>query len=207
MQKKLDEKFVNDKKGNIDIIFGSDLLTMNVKRGSVVVYTVTSGEKNISPELSYLWGIFAQTGEIADFGGGAKMNENALEVAYREFHEETKEIFIKEITLEHMKSCVCVYNHSTSAVVVFVPVLGEWCDTAQQLFGSAYFKSPAHNEMSGVQWTTHQEFQDLIHGTSEKYRIWDKTKEFFLSVFDGTEIERILVARWWWYKDSSPQNF
>lgn len=102
----------------------------NNKRAGVIVYTVHNNE------LYFLLGIDRRTREFTDFGGGCKQSETLLESAWREFGEESCDIFKNYLTQRDLECSVAVTNSARDTAIFFVYVSDKWLSHAEIKFNS-----------------------------------------------------------------------
>lgn len=112
------------------IVAGFCLNTPNKinKRAGVIVYTVHNNE------LYFLLGIDRRTREFTDFGGGCKQSETLLESAWREFGEESCDIFKNFLTPRDLQCSVAVTNPARDTAIFFVYVPDKWLFHAETKF-------------------------------------------------------------------------
>lgn len=123
-----------------------------------------------------------------DFGGGVKKSETALSAAFREFCEESKEIFIGEYSsCNHISNCVSWIDEDLSSSCIFVPVSPSWIRRAKDLFDqnsiiTKYKNRRCYNEVDDIKWFSHTEFYNMVFRTPSL--MWIKCRETFKKFYD-----------------------
>ena len=86
-------------------------------RGGIIPFTIVNGK------IVICTGKDRKFGEITDFGGKAKYNENAIQAAFREFHEETCNVF-QELNMSEEEMIKKIGNSfillSMKTLIIFV---------------------------------------------------------------------------------------
>ena len=135
-------------------------------------FTVYKGE---------LWFLFARhkvSRELGDWAGGIKKHETALSGGFREFREESKEIFT-EITLNDCASQIALVD-GVNMATIFVPISYMWLDKASQKFKDATSECSSSNEISEAVWISESKFYSLVRLPAYRGDImWRKIRKFF----------------------------
>ena len=160
------------------------LVKYKSSRAAVVPYTIIY--KNDTVKLWFLFGIHTESGDISDFGGGVKKDENDLIAGFREFNEETKEIFKDVIGLDDMANCASAYKqgygNNRGMSVTFIPIHPRWLDTAVCLFKSTTIK---HEEISDILWISEIDFTNLLNGFKLLNRtMWSRLRTFYQHIYN-----------------------
>lgn len=150
------------------------LLGQTIVRSGVIPYTI------IGEETYFLLAKDRITGELGDFGGGAKYKEKALQTTMREFEEESRGIFKEEYdSIDKYKNMVSIV--SKNMAITFVPVDPTWYSNARNTFksvGSRYMK----DEVCDVVWVNSLALSGLVSSNlRRRYEMWSKIRNFFRS--------------------------
>lgn len=164
-------------------MIGATLAAVKTQRAAVIPYMVRWVDSR--PQLYFLLAQDRATSEWTDFGGGVKKFEYALETAYREFREESKEIFHQTLTCNSFASCVAVMDHRQVSCTIFVPLPTSWYDHAIADFKrhggmDKYRHRKCYNEIRDIDWFSQTEFLSMIHGHQYSSRIlWARCRHFY----------------------------
>lgn len=97
---------------NVDI---TDKSIFNQTRSGVIIYTIYNNT------LQFILGIDTKSGNITDFGGGSKVNENVIETGLRELTEESLGVF-GNITRDEIKDHIIVYNSNMAILFIHLNI-------------------------------------------------------------------------------------
>lgn len=159
------------------IILGYSLSHLKPARASAVPYVVkkTRSRRGIEhTTVHFLFGIDRKSGDLTDFGGGVRKNENALIAALREFKEETNGIFDGDVydTPNRYISSISVTNKVLSTL--FVPV------DESHLYMDVTTSSP---EIKEFVWLTQDNLKKLLTGRChKKIMMWGRLRSFYRSI-------------------------
>lgn len=126
-------------------------------RAGVIPYTVTG--RNGQQRLSFCLGIDRLYKEFSDFGGRSipRIDKDGIEVAIREFTEETLGCFPKGIiSRTKVKNSVAVASDTT--LIVFLRCSVD-PNHVSQVFRN---KVNQNDEMSDIKWISEEEFKTLV---------------------------------------------
>jgi len=138
-----------------------------IKRCGIIPYTCINGI------LYFLLGHDFRTNELTDFGGGAQKDETAPITAFREFKEETLDIF--ELTSHTaLNKTMVVYNEMMA--IYFLPVDDCWYDIAQYEFAQNYKNNRIDHEISSIEWIQEYELRYFLESHNTKF--WIKVQTF-----------------------------
>lgn len=168
-------------------ILGSHLAKKDpsIKRAAVIPYVVLKDQNGI-PQLHFLLARDTDTGDITDFGGGVKQNEDALSAALREFKEESDEIFGNTYDcLNSVARHLAISGNSMS--VLFIPIPVEWYNMATVVFNNRRksivdSKKRSHNEVSELIWYNERDFKELISPGNKE--MWGRVRRFYHKNFN-----------------------
>jgi ADP-ribose pyrophosphatase YjhB (NUDIX family) len=138
-------------------------------RSGIIPFCIENGE------LWFCLGRDMDTKELTDFGGGVKKNETIMEGAFREFQEETGQLF-EDFAITNGAECLegttCISSRSMS--IMFLPV-------SPTIKGAITKKNMANvsKEIYSVEWI---KAQDLFLG--KRKEMWKKISYFLY----GSEI-------------------
>ena len=144
-------------------------------RSGVIPYTIDNKGK-----LHFLLGIDRKTGDLTDFGGGVKANEDFFSAGAREFSEETCEIF-DPLTEQDLRNAVPIYNNYGNSVIFLVKINRDWLQTAQQTFAAAQAQritEAKYTELSGLFWVHQDEFKSIAFNKDDT-RMWVRLQNIF----------------------------
>ena len=126
----------------------------------------------------------AKSKELGDFGGGIRQSETGLQGGYREWMEESRNIFAAEYpSEEYLKGNPALLNEGMA--VVFVQVSSEWYETASELFLRSGTGKKCSDEVSEVVWVDERTFTRMIYSYSRSASgrssdvLWKKVQIFF----------------------------
>lgn len=149
----------------------STTLCNNVRRAGVIYFTYNRND------ILFLTGVDRTTGDLCDFGGGAKRGETLQEAAAREANEETCGIF--GTTIKDIFASVAVFNAENTSVIYFVKLDPLWVTCAELLFTykqrtiSRHIKH--HHELVSLRWVDSACFRNIVYNTHNKH-MWIKIK-------------------------------
>lgn len=148
------------------------MVVHTVTRAGVIPYTIRYGK------VYFLLGVDAQTGEYTDFGGGVKINESVIAGAYREFCEETCEIFrndVNEMSLIRTPKVTTVFS---TCVIFFVYINNKWLKETKEKFYENKEKLKGikkYSEIKDVEWIEEKFFRKMVYNQSCKL-MWKRIK-------------------------------
>jgi len=138
-------------------------------RAGVIPYVIFKNK------LYFLLGVDFRSGELTDFGGGVKYDETALEGAFREFEEETHNIFSRdEYDIELIKN-ETVISDKKYMTIVFLPIKTKWYFTAISKYFSI-MKQSSYNEIFTMKWIKEDDFKKKLYDDDKT--IWCKVRNF-----------------------------
>lgn len=162
------------------IVFGNDLQNEKPSRAACLPYTVKNGR------LYFLLVVDKKSGDFADYGGGVKKHEFALDACLREFKEESGELFnnIYE-KKEEMVDFVAMTRNNMSSI--FIPMGCGWDHVVDILDPS--------NEVSRMVWIEEHHFKSML--ANPKSGIWSRIRNFYYPMVDEKnykQLRRKLIA-------------
>lgn len=157
------------------------LAKIKKRRAGVIPYT------KIYNRLYFLLAQDRKTGDLGDFGGGCKKNENTLTTAIREFKEESNGIFPALYKTEVYLNTFALANKNMS--IIFLPVAPAWFWLAPDKF-----KNKRNNEVIDIKWVAEEAFTNIIYQKNKLYgyRVWSKIKNFFTQLVEPSQLYIIL---------------
>jgi hypothetical protein len=170
----------------MSLLPASKLSKVKTYRASVLPYTVLYDDDDI-PKIYYLIARDKISGEWNDFGGGVKKNETVLEAGYREFQEESRNIFVSMYPSPNSlsMSAAILDIKSYKASVIFLPVKSDRITTTAKVFNDQglrdQYKAKRHyNEIDIVEWISEDVFWGLVQGKLYKSsRMWNRCRDFY----------------------------
>jgi len=170
----------------------------NIPRAGVLFYTF------IDEELYICFGRDQATGDLTDFGGGRKQNEDPVRCAIREGNEESRFAF-SEIQPEQVQEFFCLY--SSNMLIIFIPVAApDGMDIRQvtnENFSSKQFlnrrqvQAKCYNEVSDLVWLGEAEIGNLF-SARPSFQMFAKVRRFIYSCNDFSQnpiqMKRILIS-------------
>jgi len=182
--------------------FAKNLYNLRSKRASVVPYTfVNDGTGKY--ELWVLLGIHSKSGEITDLGGGVKMCESDIQAAYREFMEESNDIFSREVPcVESLDKCVCVSRLRDEKTIgplktkvyvegitsIFLPLDTNHMYTSNNRFSGV---KTSNDEIRNLIWV---KGKDILQPTSKKYKMWSFIRKFYYEALTPDLLNMLYVS-------------
>ena len=156
------------------LLLGIKLSQLKTKRSGVIVYTI------FNDKIHLLLAQDSNFNEFGDFGGGVRKTECSLSGGLREFRQESREIFEKNIYCAN-NCTVNIALANGDMAILFVKVDPKWYELAPTLFEEKKNqKSPkCYNEISQVKWVTQEEFIHLLYSNNVDIILWSKIKNFF----------------------------
>lgn len=149
----------------------------NLHRGSVVPYIVDKGVKY------FLLGIDSRTGDITDLGGGVWREETVLDGAFREFHEESLDIFKNIVKKETHSIAVSRDNLNT----FFVPLHTD-VNTLVDICNRFNSMKKTDAEINKLFFVSETNFLNVIKNSKEancrKTRMWNLLKIFYNDIYN-----------------------
>ena len=140
-------------------------------RAGIIPYTIDNNGK-----LYFLLGIDEATGELTDFGGGVKQDENVFQTAHREFIEESCNVFDNVVTVQDIKNSPVIINGKRNSALFFVRVNNSWLEKANVVFINNRKKVPLlkkYFEMSDIMWLSENNFVQIVFDSKCKY-MWSR---------------------------------
>jgi 8-oxo-dGTP pyrophosphatase MutT (NUDIX family) len=149
------------------LLLSHKLKNIRTKRSGVIPYIFKNNT------IYFLFAKDKKTKEYTDFGGGIKVNENALECGIREFEEESNRIFENEYyEMEKYVNTMSLIGKNNDMTIIFLPVEENYFYTAKSLFNS----KGDNDEIYDVEWVDKVEFCDLIF--KKNNFMWKKISMF-----------------------------
>ena len=149
----------------------------NIVRSGVIPFTIKNNR------LYFLLGIDNNTGEFTDFGGGLKKGEQAVDTAYREFNEESCNLFNNYVTKKDVNNSLYIINFKATIAIYFVKIDFFWLNNIEENF-SIYQKNhrniKKHNELKGIRWVNEVEFENIAFNYKCNY-MWKKIQNIFIN--------------------------
>src|SRR5579875_896569 len=154
--------------------------TRKIKRAGIIPYTF------INDKLYICLGKDIRTGDLTDFGGGRKENENIIYCAVREANEETRCAFGR-LRPNEMGNYYCLYN--SSMLIILIPVSsndGDIRDVSKYNFDNMVnisekqSKYRCYNEISDIVWLSEEEI-DEIFSDIPNIRLFARVRRFIYS--------------------------
>jgi hypothetical protein len=187
---------------NMIIQFAKNLYTSHSKRASVVPYTFVVDNAG-KFELWVLLGVHASSGEITDLGGGVKRSESDIEAAYREFMEESDNIFFEEVKCAaDLEKCVSISRLRDEKVIgplktkvyvegitsIFLPLDSSYMSTAISDFNKV---KKSDDEIERLLWV---KGKDILQPTSKKYKMWSFIRKFYYEALTPELLDMVYVS-------------
>ena len=197
-------------------VFGSELSKQRSKRSSIIPYTfLGSGKK---AKLMFLMGVHSSSGELSDFGGGIKKDETDIDGAYREFNEETRNIFENDILIKDLNTCVCLVRPKITKTIgplktkvtrdgmssIFVPINKNQIELVEKFETSI----SSDTEISKIMWINEDEFREMVSGKclkNSRKRLWRCLQNFYMEV-NLIELREFLYVRFVWFDPPTSIN-
>ena len=120
-----------------------------------------------------------ETSEASDAGGGVKRGETLLQAAYREFHEETSDIFRSVIGIDNMKTATCISNRIMSMFIV---------DISEADYDKCVPNFTPNNEVSGLFRFTQAQINSVMNGDCSplgSVMMYRKVKQFITGAMES----------------------
>lgn len=185
------------------LILGSNV--KDVTRSGVIPYTWCAGH------LWFLLGIDKKTRDLSDFGGGRKKKETPIEAAYREFNEETCNMFATVISKDDLARSIALQG--TGNAIFFVHVSEKWLNVADNYFRvfQRYLLSPhdveptstnsqtvpktlhKHIELIGVKWVREDHFWNVAF-SDKNLCMWKNLQTLFKKHTNSLELKVFLTV-------------
>ena len=157
-------KVRNAKKRDLEV---ETSLTQDVKisqethvRAGAVVYTKKDGV------TYFCLGVDTQSGNLTDFGGGVKKEEDVIVGGLRELEEESLGVF-GHITPDMISKTVSFYSYNM--IITFIPVKVD-IERVTKEFNKRLIEKE-DPEVCGITWMSTEEFMESIHGRGRKLYI------------------------------------
>ena len=141
----------------------------NPVRCGVIVYTHYKGK------TYFCLGVDSSFGDLTDFGGGMKKNENAIECGLRELEEESQGIFGK-IEEEDVKNDLGFY--CKNMMIMFIHRKVDIVKIKEDFSN----KIKENEEVSNIEWIETKDFIDIISGRGK--RMYSRVKRILQKVTD-----------------------
>lgn len=177
----------------------------NVTRSGVIPYTWCSG---------YLWfllGIDKKTRDLTDFGGGRKRKESPVDAAYREFNEETCNMFESSVTKEDISKSIAIQDSENS--IFFTHISEKWLNTASEQFKIAqrnvisphqvptlsstmkYLPKTLHKhiELIDIKWVREDYFWNIAF-SMKNLCMWKRIQDLFKNHTTSLELKVFLMV-------------
>lgn len=192
----------------MSLLIGKHILNDSI-RSSVQPYTIKINKFTGEQELYYLMSIHKASGNLSDFGGGAKKDEKSKETAARELNEETKGTInidpdILDNCLVYMaldrttknwkipEKIICE-NEKSPMTIFFLPMkeneFEEICEKFKKLSPSC------EDEISDIKIIQDKELFSLVYRDNGKYKMWNKLKNIYRTIFTQ-EFRKKLISQW-----------
>ena len=167
------------------ITFGSYLASAKVSRCGFLPFTVYKNE---------LWFLFARhkvSKDLGDWAGGIRKNETALAGGLRELHEESKYIFVNEITINDCVNQIALVD-GVNMATIFVSIDPSWIEKAEWMFLNA----EGSDEISEAVWISESKLYNLVYTPDLKSGtvMWRKIRTFFKKIPLWSLIDIIKVS-------------
>ncbi len=147
------------------LTIGKSLETIKTKRCGVIPYCIVPKNSVNNNELWFLMARHRDTGELGDLGGGVKQLETALDAGLREFHEESRHIFVDPAgtvaPINTVLSAITLIDRDDMAII-FLPIDIKWLVMAADKFSQTTPIKKAWNEISEVVWVSQDTLTELI---------------------------------------------
>ena len=141
----------------------------NPVRCGVIVYTHYKGK------TYFCLGVDSSFGDLTDFGGGMKKNENVIECGLRELEEESQGIFGK-IEEEEVKNDLGFY--CKNMMIMFIHRKVDIVKIKEDFLN----KIKENEEVSNIEWIETKDFIDIISGRGK--RMYSRVKRILQKVTD-----------------------
>src|SRR3989304_3199471 len=112
-------------------LFGDDCNALRTIRAGVIPFTIKNNR------LYFLLGVYRDTGELTDFGGGVKTSESIIDAAYRELFEESCKIFDDSILKTDLNRSIVITNTVQNMAIFFLYLHSEWLQKAEVKFNTS----------------------------------------------------------------------
>jgi hypothetical protein len=152
----------------------------HIRRCGTVFYTVISGQ------IYFCLGRDKESGDLTDFGGARKRNENPIECAVRESNEESRYSFAT-LTVADVQDCFCLYN--SAMLIIFIPIITDSDNiitVTSYNFNNRVFLPEqqkfykCYNEVSELYWLSENDINMLLLGLTVD-NLFYRVKKFILS--------------------------
>jgi hypothetical protein len=168
------------------LIKGRDLLSVrSCYRSGVIPFT------KINNKVYFLLAVDFNTGDLSDFGGGCKKNENLVTTAFRELNEESYGLFVN-MSEQILYNSFAIVNHKRNSAVFFMYIDSTWFTNVKDAYFIALLKTSDKFETKDIKWISEEEFKKLIYSIDsnwnfpkdqdcqpeEKLIVWDRLKKF-----------------------------
>jgi hypothetical protein len=171
------------------ITFGIKLAYSKTERCGIIPYTINNGK------IYFLMAVHSKTKELGDFGGGVKRNEYSLTGGFREFLEESNNLFDEEYSSSRDLLNKIALVDGDNMAIIFAPLEQKWFHEAGPKFRKLRTR---RDEISDIMWIEKEIFIGLINNKHQKIGNYKKTKIFmwqkirnFLKKFETSVINTL----------------
>jgi len=144
-------------------------------RGGFIPYTIENGK------IKVCMAVDTSTGDITDFGGRLKNDENAIDAAIREFHEESLNVFEDvEINDEKIRNSFILLSNST--LIVFFRIDCDFEEKRKEFLQRKEMVKFSENSDFYID-TLENIFNEISKGEGSKIVIYDIVNKLLKSAF------------------------
>lgn len=145
-------------------------------RSGAIIYT------HYENKTYFCMGVDSLYGDLTDFAGGVKKNENVLEGGLRELEEESLGIFGK-LTKNDIMDNLVFYSSNMMIMFIYLDLdIGksrkDFSNRLKEMRAKEYYKLA---EVSNIVWLEKSDFIDCINGKGEK-RMYSRVKKILSKV-------------------------
>lgn len=167
---------------------------LKTKHAGIIPFTVDE-----NGELVFLLGIDSRSKDLADFGGKRETNENAFQTAFREFKEETLDIFNSKV-YNNMESLYETISDKSENTIIFLPIDRKWLKRAIIRFSEKkkLIEKNKIVEMSCIKWIYLNNFVKKLSCKPNKqfkaFRkdpLWESLRLFLINICNKFFFEKL----------------
>jgi len=149
----------------------NNLGNIKTQRSGIIPFTI------MNKSIYFLLGIDNVSKELTDFGGGVKKTENAITGAFREFQEETNNIFENKISIGMCKSSVAITDEN-KMTIIFLKIYLNFFEK-ENVLKTFQKNKPFCQEIDQLVWMHEQNFRNIIKYNTGNL-MWKRIQRFLL---------------------------